>query len=158
MVSTVAEVGRGERVGEIVDRYQGEPGVLIQVLLDAQHEFNWLPRDVMAEISLRLGVPLSQAYRVASFYKALSLVPRGKHLVNVCLGTACHVRGSPKIMERAEQLLGIQVGETTKDERFTLKRVNCLGCCALGPVIVVDGEYHGKLPVSKVGEILQSYN
>jgi NADH-quinone oxidoreductase subunit E len=147
-----------DKVDQIIDRYTKEEGVLIQVLLDIQREYNWLPKEVLRRVSERLKIPLSQMYRVASFYKAMSLAPRGRHLVNICLGTACHVRGGPKILDKAEQVMGIKAGETTLDQRFTLERVNCLGCCALGPVMVVDGEYHGKLPPTKVEEILKSYD
>jgi NADH-quinone oxidoreductase subunit E len=147
-----------DKVDQIIDRYAGEEGVLIQVLLDVQREFNWIPSDVIKRISERLQIPRSQIYRVASFYKAMSLTPVGRHLVQVCLGTACHVRGGPKVLDKVEQILDIQAGDTTEDMKFTLQRVNCLGCCALGPVMVVDGEYHGKLPVAKVEEILASYD
>jgi NADH-quinone oxidoreductase subunit E len=147
-----------DKVDQIIDQYAGEEGVLIQVLLDVQREFNWIPNDVIKRISERLQIPMSQIYRVASFYKAMSLTPIGRHLVQVCLGTACHVRGGPKVLDKAEQMLDIKAGDTTKDMKFTLQRVNCLGCCALGPVMVIDGEYHGKLPVAKVEEILASYD
>ena len=146
------------KVDEIVAKYQGEEGVLIQVLQDIQAEYNWLPEEALTQVSQRLEVPLSQAYSIASFYKAFSLTPRGRHVVNVCLGTACHVRGGPKILDKVEELLGIRGGETTEDMKFTLERVNCLGCCALGPVMVADGEAHGKLVVAKVKEILKSYD
>jgi NADH-quinone oxidoreductase subunit E len=147
-----------DKVDQIIDRYAGEEGVLIQVLLDVQREFNWIPKDAIKCVSERLQVPMSQIYRVASFYKAMSLTPIGRHLVQVCLGTACHVRGGPKVLDKTEQILDIKPGETTKDMKFTLQRVNCLGCCALGPVMVVDGEYHGKLPVANVEEILARYD
>ncbi len=147
-----------DKVDQIIDKYTGEEGVLIQVLLDVQREFNWIPGDVIKRISERLEIPATQIYRVASFYKAMSLTPIGRHLVQVCLGTACHVRGGPKVLDKAEQMLDIKAGDTTEDMKFTLQRVNCLGCCALGPVMVVDGEYHGKLPVAKVEEILESYD
>lgn len=147
-----------DKVDQIIDQYAGEEGVLIQVLLDVQREFNWIPGDVIKRISERLEIPATQIYRVASFYKAMSLTPIGRHLVQVCLGTACHVRGGPKVLDKAEQMLDIKAGDTTEDMKFTLQRVNCLGCCALGPVMVVDGEYHGKLPVAKVEEILESYD
>lgn len=146
------------RVDQIAGKYAGEEGALIQVLLDVQREYNWLPKDALRRVSERLGIPVSYLYRVASFYKAMSLTPVGRHLVNVCLGTACHVRGGPKILDKVEQLIGIKAGETTPDQRFTLHRVNCLGCCALGPVMVVDGEAHGKLAVAKVDEILKAYD
>ena len=146
-----------ERIDEIIDRYVGEEGALVQLLLDIQSELNWLPKEAIEQISKRFQVPVSQVYRIASFYKAMSLAPRGKHMVNVCLGTACHVRGGPRIMDKAEDNLEIRAGETTKDMKFTLERVNCLGCCALGPVIVVDDEYYGKLTPAKVEEVLKSY-
>ncbi len=152
---TAEALGKAE---QIIDRHVGEEGALIQVLLDIQSEYNWLPGDVLKKISQRLGIPLTYIYRVASFYKAMSLTPVGRHLASVCLGTACHVRGGPKIMENAEQLLGIKAGETTRDMRFTLKRVNCLGCCALGPVITVDGETHGKLTPLSVKDVFSKYN
>ena len=147
-----------DKVDQIIDKYAAEEGVLIQVLLDVQRELNWIPKDVIKRISERLEIPATQIYRVASFYKAMSLTPIGRHLVQVCLGTACHVRGGPKVLDKAEQMLDIKAGDTTEDMKFTLQRVNCLGCCALGPVMVVDGEYHGKLPVAKVEEILESYD
>ena len=147
-----------DKVDEIIDRYVGEEGILIQLLLDIQSELNWIPKEALERISERLKIPVSQIYRIASFYKAMSLTPRGRHIVNVCLGTACHVRGGQRIMDRAKELLGIKEGETTPDMKFTLERVNCLGCCALGPVVVVDGEYHGKVAPAKVEKTLKSYD
>jgi NADH-quinone oxidoreductase subunit E len=147
-----------EKIDQIIDKYAGEEGVLIQLLLDVQRELNWVPKEVVQRISDRLQVPLSQIYRVASFYKSMSLKPRGRHLVNVCLGTACHVRGGPRLMDRIKEILSINPGETTQDMKFTLERVNCLGCCALGPVMVVDGEYHGKIMPAKAEEILKNYD
>jgi len=146
-----------EKIDQIIDKYADEEGILIQLLLDVQSELNWVPKEVVQRISDRLQVPLSQIYRVASFYKSMSLKPRGRHLVNVCLGTACQVRGGPRLMDRIKDVLGINPGETTQDTKFTLERVNCLGCCALGPVMVVDGEYHGKIMPAKAEEILKSY-
>ena len=147
-----------EKIDQIIDKYAGEEGILIQLLLDVQRELNWVPKEAVQRISERLQVPLSQIYRVASFYKSMSLKPRGRHLVNVCLGTACQVRGGPRVMDRIRDALGINPGETTQDMKFTLERVNCLGCCALGPVMVVDGEYHGKIMPAKAEEILKSYD
>jgi len=147
-----------DKVDRIIDRYVGEEGVLIQLLLDIQSELNWIPKEALERISERLKTPISQIYRVASFYKAMSLTPRGKHVVSVCLGTACHVRGGQRIMDRAKEVLSMTEGETTPDMKFTLERVNCLGCCALGPVVVVDGEYHGKVMPAKVEEILKGYD
>ena len=146
-----------DKLDSILDKYEGEEGALIQVMLDVQQEFNWIPPEAIRRVGERLGIPLSKIYRVASFYRAMSLTPRGRHLIRVCLGTACHVRGGMNIMDRVEDALGIQEGGTTSDMRFTLERVNCLGCCALGPVMVVDEDYHGKLQVSKVREVVERY-
>ena len=147
-----------EKVDGIIDRYPAQQSVLIQLLLDIQSEFNWLPKEAMLCVSERLQIPISQIYRVASFYKAMSLTPRGKHVINVCMGTACHVRGGPRIIDKVEESLGIKSGETTQDMKFTLERVNCLGCCALGPVIVVDKAYHGKMTPAKVKAVLKDYD
>ena len=141
----------------IIDSYHCEKNALIQILLAIQKEYNWLPKHILFWVSERLDVPMSQILNIATFYKAFSLEPRGKHFVRVCLGTACHVREGPKIMERTELALGIKAGETTKDMKFSLESVNCLGCCALGPVMVVDEEYHGNLVPSQVEEILSRY-
>jgi len=147
-----------EKVDEIIGKYPTQQGVLIQLLLDVQSEFNWISKEAILRISERFQIPISQIYRVASFYKAMSLIPRGKHIVNVCLGTACHVRGGPRIMDKMEEMLKIKAGETTPDRKFTVERVNCLGCCAIGPVIVVDKDYYGKLTATKVKEVLESYD
>ena len=149
-----------EKVDKIIDRYSAKEGkgILIQLLLDIQNEFNWLPGEAIVQISERLQVPVSQIYRIASFYKVMSLAPIGRHLIQVCLGTACHVRGGPKIRDKVEERLKIKTGETTSDMKFTLRLVNCLGCCALGPVMVVDNDYHGKITTAKVKEVLESYD
>lgn len=147
-----------DKVDKILDKYEERRGVLIQALLDIQSEFNWIPPQAMERINERFNIPISQIYRIASFYKAMNLTPRGRHLIRICLGTACHVRGGPRVMDRAKELLGIEAEETTPDMKFTLERVNCLGCCALGPVIVVDDEYYGKVTPSGVEEILKGYD
>ncbi len=147
-----------KKVNEIIDKYPAQQGVLIQLLLDIQGELNWIPKEAILRINERLQIPISQIYRVASFYKAMSLKPRGKHIVNVCLGTACHVRDGARIIDKVEENLNIKAGETTQDMKFTLERVNCLGCCALGPVIVVDSDYYGKVAPTKVKEVLENYN
>ena len=147
-----------EKVDKIINRYSDKQGILIQLLLDIQDEFNWLPGEAIVRISERLQVPVSQIYRIASFYKVMSLAPIGRHLIQVCLGTACHVRGGPKIRDKVEERLKIKTGETTSDMKFTLRLVNCLGCCALGPVMVVDNDYHGKITTAKVKEVLESYD
>ena len=144
------------RIDQIIDKYEGEEGILIQLLLDIQQELNWIPKEVAERISQRLHIPQSQIYRVASFYTAMSLTPRGRHLVSVCMGTACHVRGSPRLLDRITDVLKIQPGETSTDMRFTLNTVNCLGCCAMGPVVVVDGVYHSKPSTQDLRKILES--
>jgi NADH-quinone oxidoreductase subunit E len=144
-------------VDEIIDEYGGEKSALIQILLKIQEKNHWLPKPALLWVSERLTIPMSQILHIATFYKSFSLEPRGQHLVRVCLGTACHVRSGPKILEAAEQYLEIKAGETTPDMKFTLESVNCIGCCALGPVMMVDNEYHGKLIPSQVPDILENY-
>jgi len=141
----------------IFNTYRGEKGILVSVLQDVNKEYKYLPQPVLRYISERLELPLSQVYHAATFYTAFSLTPRGKHIVKVCLGTACHVRGSPRILEEFERKLGIRAGETTKDRKFTLETVNCLGACALGPVVVVDEEYQTLSP-AKVGRVISRCN
>jgi NADH-quinone oxidoreductase subunit E len=145
-------------IDRIIDNYECETGVLIQLLLEIQHELNWIPPEAIIRINKRLKIPISEVYRVASFYTALSLKPRGRHLVRVCSGTACYVRGGPRILDSVERTLKIRAGETTKDSKFTLETVNCLGCCALGPVVEIDGQYHGKLSPSTVEKLLLKYS
>lgn len=147
-----------DRVDRIIDKYGCEKGVLIQLLLEIQRELNWVPPEAILRINKRLKIPVSEIYRVASFYTALSLKPRGRHLVRVCAGTACYVRGGPRILDSVERTLNIRAGETTKDDRFTLETVNCLGCCALGPVVEIDGQYHGKLSSASVEKLLSKYD
>ncbi|MFC1899638.1 NAD(P)H-dependent oxidoreductase subunit E [Chloroflexota bacterium] len=144
-------------VKEIADRYPVQQGELIQLLLDIQSECNWIPEEAIMHLSEKLNIPISQIYSVASFYKGLSLTERGEHIIKVCLGTACHVGGGSRIAEKLEELLDIKTGETTKDMKFTLERVNCLGCCALGPVVMVDDKYHKKVSPVDVKAILDSY-
>ncbi|HAL61488.1 MAG TPA: NAD(P)H-dependent oxidoreductase subunit E [Chloroflexi bacterium] len=144
-----------DKIDALVDEYGGEHRALTTILQDIQDEHHYLPKEALQRVSERMGLPLIQVYQVAKFYKAFSLEPRGKHLITVCLGTACHVRGGVPIVEQLGRSLDIAPGETTKDRRFTLETVNCLGCCALGPVMVVDGEYHGKMAASRVDRVLK---
>jgi len=146
-----------EKVGQVLDSYQHDKGMLVSVLQDVQAEFNYLPKEVLTQVSQGLNVPLSQVYSVTTFFKAFSLKPRGRHLINVCLGTACHVRGAVRILEKIERDLGINSGETTPDLRFTLETVNCVGACALGPIVKVDKEYHGEISTDKVNSVLKNY-
>jgi len=146
-----------ERVDHIVEKYKNRRRHLIAILQEVQKEQNYLPREALFHLSKRLKVPLNEVYHVATFYKSFSLVPRGEHLIQVCMGTACHVRGAPRILERIERSLGVESGRTTTDYKFTLETVNCLGACALGPLMVIDGKYFGKMTASKVDEVLQGY-
>ena len=145
-------------VGEILEKYQYKPELIISVLQDIQGQKNYLPQDSLEYVSEKMKIPLSKIYKLATFYKAFSLTPRGRHLVSVCLGTACHVRGAVRIKEEFERRLEIKAGETTKDLMFTLETVNCLGCCSLGPIVVVDGDYHGEMAVSKVDTLIQEHS
>ena len=144
------------RIDEIIDGYEGDPSKLLQILIDIQIESRWLPPDILSHVSKRLNLPLTRIYHVATFYKTFHMTPRGRHVFAVCVGTACHVRGATRIVDKASEIIGIKPDQTTPDEKFSLDTVNCLGCCALGPVAVLNGETHGKLPVSKVDELLSS--
>lgn len=146
------------QIDKIINKYQNRQGILIQLLLDIQREFNWIPKDAILRINQKLKIPISEIYRVASFYTVLSLRPRGRHLIRVCEGTACYVRGSPRILDSVERNLCIKPGQTTGDGKFTLETVNCLGCCALGPVVEIDGLYHGKLSSSRIENLLSKYS
>ena len=147
-----------EKIESILDNYQHDKGMLISILQDVQAEYNYLPKDTLTEVSLGLDVPLSRVYSVATFFKSLSLKPRGRHLIKVCLGTACHVRGAVKILEKIERELGINAGETTKDLKFSLETVNCVGACALGPIVVIGDEYAGEMRTDKVAPLLKKYD
>jgi len=144
-----------DKIDKIIDKYVNEEGVLIQLLLDIQREFNWIPKTAIKRISERLDIPYSKIFRVASFYAALSLKPIGRHCIQVCSGTACHVRGAQMIAEEFERQLEIKPGETTPNREFTLETVNCLGACALGPIVVVDGHYFSNVMRSQVKQIVR---
>ncbi len=146
------------KVKSILAHYQRGQGWLVSILQDVQAEYNYLPKEAITQVSQGLDVPLSQVYSVATFFKAFSLKPRGRHLINVCLGTACHVRGAVRILEKIERELGISSGETTDDLRYTLETVNCVGACALGPIVITDGEYSGQMKTDKVDSLLNSYD
>jgi len=157
MMETIGQVAQeAGDADRIIEKHEGDKAALIQILLEIQRENRWLPRDVLMSVCKKLGVPISQAYRIATFYKAFSLTPQGRHRVSVCMGTACHVRGAPRLLDRVASTLNINPGETSPDWRFTLETVNCLGCCALGPVIVVDGDYHGNPTPKEIERIMSS--
>jgi NADH-quinone oxidoreductase subunit E len=146
-----------QKIKSILARYQSDAGMLVAILQDVQAQYNYLPREALEKVSEGLDIPLSQVYSVASFFKAFSLKPRGRHLINVCLGTACHVRGAVRVLDEIERKLNIKPGETTKDLKYTLETVNCVGACALGPIVVIDGNYTGEMTGSKVKPLLESY-
>jgi NADH-quinone oxidoreductase subunit E len=154
---TARLIGVAAIVKSVVEEYNCDRSMLIQILLRLQKSFGWLPRDMLTEASKQLKVPLSQVYQIATFYKAFSLAPRGRHLLRVCMGTSCKVRGAEQILDQIQRSLKIESGGTTPDGNFSLETVNCVGCCALGPVMTVDGDYHGNLKLQDVERILSRY-
>jgi NADH-quinone oxidoreductase subunit E len=144
------------RVDEIIGRYGAEKSSLLAILQDIQKAENWLPREAVTRVCERVGVSLAHVYRLATFFQAFSLEPRGKHICTVCMGTACHVRGAPMLVDKLERDLGIPAGGTSADMEYTLETVNCVGACALGPLVIVDGEYHGNVSSSKLDKVLKA--
>jgi NADH-quinone oxidoreductase subunit E len=145
------------RIDQIIDKHNGESSALIQVMLEIQAENRWLPKAALDRISDKLNVPIARIQHIATFYKAFSLVPKGRHEIHICMGTACHVRGATRVLDTVEDLTGIKPGETDLDLKFSLETVNCLGCCALGPVMEVDGKTHGKMSPSVTSDVLKNY-
>jgi NADH-quinone oxidoreductase subunit E len=144
-------------IDTIIKQYRGNESAILVILQDIQSKEKYLPKEVLEEVSQKMHIPMTQVFRIATFYNALSIKPRGRHKVDVCLGTACHVRGGNKIIDKLSRDLGIQVGETTKDKRFTLESVRCVGCCSLGPVMVVDGNVFGRLTQEKVPGLIKEF-
>jgi NADH-quinone oxidoreductase subunit E len=146
------------KIDEIIEKHNFEEADLIGILQDLQesHPNKYLPKDSLEYISKILNVPLNRIYHIATFFKAFSLKPKGKNTITVCVGTACHVKGSGRILDKLQNELNIKPGETTKDLMFTLEAVNCLGCCALAPVVVVNNEYYGHITQAKISKILKS--
>jgi NADH-quinone oxidoreductase subunit E len=145
------------KLTEIIEKYGNDTHAIVAILQDIQEEFNYLPKDALKRVAKELSIPLSRILSVATFYKAFSLEPKGKYSINVCLGTACHVRGGARVMDKLERELGIDRGETTEDLNFSLDEVRCLGCCGLAPVMMVGKDVHGKLSESKVAPIINQY-
>ena len=146
-----------DRLSEILKNYGKDKSQLVSILQDIQAEYNYLPRQALEKLSKKMDIPQSQIYSMATFFRAFSLNKRGKHIVNVCLGTACHVRGAELILESLERQLGISRGQTTQDLNFTLESVNCMGCCATGPVVKIGEEYFGHMTNDKVEPMLKKY-
>jgi NADH-quinone oxidoreductase subunit E len=142
-------------LGQILERYPKERASLVMVLQDVQRAYHYLPRPVLVQVARALGVPRAHVFHVASFYKHFSLKPRGAHTCTVCMGTACHVRGAKRLVEHLERRTGVRAGETTPDLNLTLETVNCVGACALGPVVILDGEYVGSATTAKTDRALK---
>jgi len=142
-------------VGEVLTGAEKKRGILIHAFQSLQKEYNYLPEDVLSELSRKLDIPLSEVYSTASFYKHFYFKPRGRNIVCVCVGTACHVRGAGKVLEKIEESFGIKEGETAADMSLTLETVGCVGCCGLAPVVTVNEEVVGDLNPKKVNEIIK---
>jgi len=155
-IQTILE-SNAEKVENLIESYIDKKEQLISLLQDVQAEFNYIPQDVLIRISQKLEIPLSQVFSVATFFQAFSLKPRGRHTITVCLGTACHIKGGQRLVDKMERDYELKPGETTEDMRFSLETANCLGCCALGPVVVVDGKYESKVTPDKLDKILKKY-
>jgi len=145
------------KVLEIIERWEVRKDCLIEMLHDIQEEYNYLPKDILIEVSQKLEVPLAKIFGIATFYKRFSLTPRGKHCIGVCIGTPCHAKGAPLLVEAIERHLRIKEGETTKDLKFTLEITGCVGTCGLAPVVVIDEEMYGNVTASRIKKILKKY-
>ena len=145
------------RIDQIIDKHNAEPSSLIQVMLEIQSEKHWLPKYALEQVSERLQVPLTRIQHIATFYKAFSLVPKGRHEINVCVRTACHVRGASRILDTLTELTGIKAGETDLELKYSLETVNCVGCCALGPVMEIDGKIFGNVTPTETIDLLKNY-
>ena len=144
-----------EKLNKLLEQYEIERGSLIGLLQDIHEEFGYLPEKYLREASKRLEIPLSRFYSLVTFYSTFRLEPIGKHHVCACVGTACHVRGAPLIVDTIERELGIKAGETSSDGEYTLDVVNCVGACALGPLVTVDGEFHGKMTQKSIKKLMK---
>ncbi len=144
-----------EVVDKIIEQYGAEERHLLAVLQDIQAQYNYLPRPALEQVSKKMGVSMSRISYMATFFSAFSLEERGKHICTVCMGTACHVRGAPQLVETFERVLKIKAGETTRDKMFSVETVNCVGACALGPLVIVDGEYHGNQTATKIERLVK---
>ena len=147
-----------ERIVSIIDKWDRKPSFLIEILQDVQKDFHYLPAGVLGSVSQTLNVPLNRIYHIATFFALFSLVPQGKHIISVCTGTACHVKGARALLESFERELKVKCHETTQDMNFTLKEVRCLGCCGLAPVVMVNEDVHGNLKTVRVPRIIKKYS
>jgi len=142
----------------IEEQFNRDKENLIMILQEIQKKYNYLPQASLRYLSEKIGVPISTIFGVGTFYSTFSLEPRGKHIISVCLGTACHVRGAEKVRDRIQESLNLQDGQTTEDMLFTLESVRCLGCCSLGPVVRVDDDIYGRITSDMAGKILENYS
>lgn len=154
MVNHGKEAMKPEEVLEIIDKHRAVAGDTIAILREIQNKYGYLPEEALRIVAEKTGRSLVDLYAIATFYRSFRLTPRGKHLISVCMGTACHVRGSPMVAEEFQRQLGVRAGQTTSDGQFTLETVNCLGACALGPMVVVDGHYFPHMSKTKVRHVL----
>lgn len=145
-----------EKVSAIIDSYGADRTNVLAILQDIQREYNYLPREALELTAQRLNIPLGEVYRLATFFKSFSLQPKGEYVCKVCLGTACHVMGGPRILDALERELGIRAGQTTPDGRFSLEAVRCLGACALGPIMVINEEPHGYMTPDKAVQLIRA--
>jgi NADH-quinone oxidoreductase subunit E len=144
------------KVDTIIERHGADSTALLAIMQDVQEELRYLPRPAMERVADKLGIPITRVYQMATFFEAFHLEPRGKHICTVCMGTACHVRGAPKLVDQLERDLKVKSGGTTSDMMFTVEEVNCVGACALGPLVIVDGEYHGNMTTNSLSKVITS--
>ena len=142
------------KVDAIIEKYDGDATSLLAIMQDVQDEANYLPREAVNHIAAKLEVPVARIYSMATFFESFHLEPRGKHICTVCMGTACHVRGAQRLVEQLERDLSVKSGGTTEDMMFTVEEVNCVGACALGPLVIIDGEYHGNVTSNQLTKVV----
>lgn len=147
---------KDEKLLQIIQAHSGE-GALLNLLLEVQEKYNYLPKEVLRDISEEMNIPLSRLYSIATFYKSFSLTPRGKHTIHICMGTACQVWGGQRLVDRVGEELKVKPGGTTEDLRFTLETINCPGCCGLAPVVVMDKDVHGKVSQKKLMKLVKEH-
>ncbi len=153
----MTEIDQASKITEIIEAYPADQRFALAAMQDMQHAFNYIPEEGLSALAAYLGCAEAQLYSMATFYKALSLTPKGEHIIKICNGTACHLRGAMNLATELKRNLDIEPGETTEDGAFSVELVNCLGSCALAPVMVVDGTYHNKLRVEQIPGIIESY-
>ncbi|HHE39045.1 MAG TPA: NADH-quinone oxidoreductase subunit NuoE [Candidatus Cloacimonetes bacterium] len=147
-----------EKVDQIIKKWNSDPDFVIEMMQDIQDEFKYIPEEALETITLQTKVPLAHLYHIATFYKSFSLTPRGKYEIQVCTGTACHVKGAPLIIDAFKRELNIEIGETTQDGKFTLEEVRCLGCCSLAPVVMINDDIYGDFTSDKIKTVLKKYD